>query len=140
MIMRLIDCRAERNQQCGVKKKTLTEPPSRRNWTRWTLQMAAFVSAMQQEVRKREHVGRVDERTREFDWLAVAIGNLGGPGPAARAMSTSRQTIHNWLDQGVGHVAFDKVALLSQKARVPLELLRRGPWKGEFDLPGRTAE
>lgn len=68
---------------------------------------------------------------RGTDWLAVAIGNMGGIGQAARKMGVSRQTIYNWLEQGLGTIEFEKVVRLAKQADVPLDYIARrlGPWK-----------
>ena len=72
-----------------------------------------------------------------FDWLAIAIGNLGGPAAAARALGVSRQTVYGWVDDGLAKASFEKVVMLSVKADVPLEYLakRLGPWDKPLELP-----
>jgi hypothetical protein len=100
--------------------------------------MAGFVSAIASEVRRMEAAGRVDEaRMKRIDWLAVAIGNLGGPGPATRVLGLSRQTVYTWLNEGLGKTAFEHVVALSNAADVPLEYLARrlGPWAEALEVP-----
>ena len=101
--------------------------------------MSAFLSGINEELRGREMAGRVSETTtRGLDWLAVAIGNLGGPGPAARSLNVSRQTIYAWLSDGLAGVAFEKICLISSKGDVPLEYLARrlGPKSEDQESSG----
>ncbi len=76
-------------------------------------------------------------RAPKMDWLALALGTLGGAAPAARACGASQKTVYAWLNHGLGKAAFDKVVKLSEKSNVPLEYLARrlGPWRGPFKLP-----
>lgn len=102
--------------------------------------MAAFVSAMTREVRGRELAGRMGEADMKgLDWLAVAIGNLGGVARAASTLHVQRQTVYNWLNQGLGNVEFSQVVEISKAGDVPLEYLARrlGPFDGELTLPKR---
>lgn len=94
--------------------------------------MSAFVSGLMLELEGREAIGKLSEaKLRRIDWLAVAVGNLGGIGPASRVLGFSRQTIYTWLEEGLGGVSFDKVTKLSQMGDVPLEYLSRrlSVWK-----------
>lgn len=100
--------------------------------------MAAFVSAMQGQVREAEMAGRAgDSAMKNWDWLAVAIGRLGGPSRAAEALNVSRQSVYTWLERGLGKVTFDKIYELHKKSDVPLEYLGRrlGPHRGPMELP-----
>jgi len=67
-----------------------------------------------------------------IDWLAVAIGNLRGITPAAKALKVSQKTIYAWLDEGLAGLPFAKVIEISEVGDVPLSYLakRLGPWKG----------
>jgi hypothetical protein len=64
-----------------------------------------------------------------IDWLAAAIGILGGPIPASKEIGVSRNLVYNWLDNGIGPAAFSTVIKLSRLTNVPLEYLalRKGP-------------
>jgi hypothetical protein len=64
--------------------------------------------------------------------LAVAIGNLRGITPAAKALKVSQKTIYAWLDEGLAGVPFSKVIEISEVGDVPLDYLakRLAPWTG----------
>lgn len=100
--------------------------------------MAAFVKGIGEQLRGREMAGRISESTmRRVDWLAVAIGNLGGPNRAAKRLGLSPQTVYTWITKGLRGVDFAKVYNLSKEGDVPLEYLARrlGPWDGPMELP-----
>jgi hypothetical protein len=70
-----------------------------------------------------------DVVTYEVDWLAFAIGNLGGFAKTAAAVGVSRDTISRWLNKGLLDARVCDVLLLAKKSTVPVELLlkRTGP-------------
>jgi hypothetical protein len=78
---------------------------------------------------KGEHRGGVIGN--RIDWLSVAIANMGGISRAAKVMAVSRQTIYDWLDDGIGTVQSSVVIKLARLSDVPLDFLakRTGPWK-----------
>ncbi len=74
--------------------------------------------------------GKSEERTSvnmvsKIDWLAVAIGNVGGVNGAAKRFNVQPATIYQWLNRGVGHLKFDRVVEISQAGNVPLDYLAR---------------
>jgi len=113
--------------------------PPKRNGRRaesWCDLMSAWVDVVSRRLRGREVAGKIPEETRKrVDWLAVAIGNLGGIESAALAVGVSKQTVYTWLDKGLARTEFSRVAALAEKGDVPLEYLSRrlGPWKDEAE-------
>lgn len=96
--------------------------------------MAGMITGLAIDLRKREAMGKSEvERLSSMDWLAVAIGNLGGVVPAAKALKVSRQTIHAWLTYGLADVSFDKIVRLSEGGDVPMEYLARRLFRDSFN-------
>lgn len=99
--------------------------------------MAAFVREVGEQLRAAVVAGRGDEgdRMKRVDWLAFAIGRLGGPTRAAEKLGVSEQTVYTWLGKGLHKVQFSKMVALSKAAHVPLEYLgeRMGPWDGPME-------
>lgn len=96
--------------------------------------MAGYIQGVRAELRGYEEMGKPPRNgaiVNGTDWLAVAIGNIGGVGKAAKVMGVSRQTIYNWLDKGVGTIEFKEMVKLARIGDVPIEYLARrlGPWK-----------
>jgi hypothetical protein len=87
----------------------------------------------------------------ELDWLALAIGDIGGADGdmiriAARELGITRQKVVSILEHGAGSLTFSQVADLSRRARIPMELFRMGPpsaanlsgrGNGECELSGK---
>jgi len=71
----------------------------------------------------------VNPASADFDWLAVAIGNMGGVAAAAEKIGVSAQTVYTWLAQGVGTLSFGRVVQIAELGRIPLEAFkqRMGP-------------
>jgi hypothetical protein len=69
------------------------------------------------------------EQLNNVDWLAVAIGRMGGPQAAAEELGVTRQTVYSWLAQGLGTLPFNRVIEIAEKSRSTLEVLkqRTGP-------------
>lgn len=67
---------------------------------------------------------RSGENPHRFDWLAAAIGILGGPEQAARELSISKQTVNAWLNRGLARATFDHVCELSSKSGIRTDFLR----------------
>ena len=69
------------------------------------------------------------------DWLAVAVGNVGGIPQMARKLGVKSKMVIHWLDHGLGAVAFETVVKLAWMGDVPLEFLARrlGPWVDPVD-------
>lgn len=75
----------------------------------------------------------------KIDWLAYAIGTIGGKGgvpAAAEKLGVEKQTIYQWLDRGIGHLTFNQVDDLATRSGIPVEVLRsrRGPYDYSDDL------
>ena len=76
---------------------------------------------------------KVIERDRcfveDFDWLAVAIGHVGGIRPAAKLLGKSPITIRKWLAKGLLDTRLEDLLLLAKKGHVEIEHLieRVGP-------------
>jgi hypothetical protein len=81
---------------------------------------------------------REDEK---IDFLAAAIGVLGGIVPAAKQLEVSRNSIYRWLDNGIGPAAFSTVIKLARLTNVPLDYLarREGPLTPE-QIAAMTAQ
>ena len=68
----------------------------------------------------------------DIDWLAVAIGRIGGIKAAARRMKVQDRTVRNWKERGVGNLELNTVVQLAKLGGIPMLLLaeRMGPFKG----------
>jgi hypothetical protein len=84
---------------------------------------------------KAKNIGQLKDAkiSYELDWLALAIGEIGGADSdmmiriAARELRITRQKVVSILEHGVGSLTFSQVADLSRRARIPMELFRMGP-------------
>ncbi len=81
------------------------------------------------ECEQAEHMAKAIARRTEIDWLAVAIWEMGGVGPSAKALEVSQATICRWLGKGMAGVRFSTVKRLSKLGGIPMEALRLGPFK-----------
>lgn len=63
----------------------------------------------------------------KIDWLAYVIGTIGGddgvPG-AAKKLGIKKQTIYKWLQKGCGHLKFDQICDLADRAGITVEMLK----------------
>jgi hypothetical protein len=72
--------------------------------------------------------------TGDIDWLAFAVGKLGGPKQAGDKLGVTRQTIYTWLADGLASVPFGMVIKISKLADVPLDYLSRRVGFGDGKL------
>jgi len=73
-------------------------------------------------------------QTNDIDWLAFAVGKLGGPAQAGEQLGVTRQTIYTWLADGLAPVPFGMVIKISMLADVPLDYLSKRVGFGDGKL------
>ena len=95
---------------------------------------------MKREIDARVEEQKAPEQIGEWDWLAFAIGKLGGPRKAAVAIGVPYTAIYEWLENGLATAKFLHVSKLSKLADVPLQYLSRrlGPPDEQFSLKQKT--
>ena len=98
----------------------------RRDWNSWCIGMASRLRGMREAgSRNLESIPPSG-----FDWLAVAIGNMGGIRGTCERLGVTRQTVYTWLSNGLGTLPFERVNQIAELGGIPLELLkqRMGPF------------
>jgi len=98
------------------------EPPERVTWTQKCIGASEFVRGL----RRMDKDAHIDPtKTQNIDWLAVAIGNLGGPADASLKLGVSATTVYNWLGNGIRRLPFERVIQIAEAGDVPIEFLKR---------------
>jgi hypothetical protein len=74
----------------------------------------------------------------EIDFLAAAIGRMGGVNAASKKLGVKPDTIVRWLERGVGTLPFSRVVEIAKAGGLPVELFRHRLGPFDYDAYSRA--